>query len=307
MTRRKTQAEFEHEVGIVHKGNVEVLGKYVNSSVPVLVRYKDCGHEEMKLPLKLLYAGHGCRACRDKRASATKTKTTEQYIADLKKKGIDYIDVLEDYKGIQYKIKVKNLKCGHIYSANAGNILNNGTGCPICHGDKDTNLFKKILEEKYPKEYTVLGEYVNGLTPILIRHNSCGNEFETTPKSILRQVKCPYCIKSKGEWFVSKYLDNHHIPYEREYYSNGCISDDGYRLRFDFKIVINGQIRFIEYDGTQHFKGTRTIYRTDKVFRHDEIKNNYCVSKNIPLLRIPYWWLRTNKAKKALDEFCLCE
>ena len=143
MTRRKTQAEFEHEVGIVHNGNVEVLGKYVNSSTPILVRYKDCGHEEMKLPLKLLYAGHGCRKCRDKRASATKTKTTEQYVADLKRKGIDYIELLEEYKGIQYKIKVKNLKCGHIYSANAGNILNNGTGCPICHGEKDDYLFAK--------------------------------------------------------------------------------------------------------------------------------------------------------------------
>lgn len=307
MTRRKTQAEFEHEVGIVHNGNVEVLGNYINSSTPILVRYKDCGHEEMKSPLKLLYAGHGCRQCRDKKCSQTKTKTTEQYVADLKRNGVDYIEVLEEYKGVDCKIKVKNLKCGHVYSARAGNVLNKKSGCPICHGEKDDQLFVKALEEKYPDEYTVLGNYINGLTPILLRHNSCGNEFETTPKSVLRWIKCPYCIKSKGEWFVSKYLDKHHIPYEREFYADGCLSDDGFKLWFDFKIIVNGEIRFIEYDGTQHFENTRTIYRTKKVFRHDEIKNNYCSKNNIPLLRIPYWWLRTDKAEKALDEFCLCK
>ena len=308
MTRRKTQAEFENEVNIAHNGNVEVLGQYVNSVTPILVRYKDCGHEETKIPAKLLYAKHGCRKCRDKKASATKTKTTEKYIADLKRKGLDHIEVLEEYKGIRSQIKVKNHKCGHVYSATAGNILNNESGCPICHGEKDTELFQMALDKKYPKEYTVLGEYINGLTPILLRHNPCGKEFETTPKSVLRWIKCPYCIKSKGEWYISKYLDDHNVPYEREAYIEGCNGRTGNRLHFDFRIHVDGEVRLIEYDGDQHFKWARSPYHNDAVYVNDEIKNNFCREHNIPLLRIPYWWLRTkNKTKilTALDEFCL--
>lgn len=39
------------------------------------------------------------------------------------------------------------------------------------------------------------------------------------------------------------------------------------------------------------------------VKENDEIKNNYCKNKKIPLLRIPYWWIRNDKAERELDAF----
>ena len=307
MSKRKTQAEFVKEVNEKHNGNVEVLGQYIDCETPVLVRYKDCGHEEMKSPLKLLYAGHGCRKCRDKRCSKTKTKTTEKYISDLKNKGIDFIRVIGEYKGINQKIEVLNTKCGHTYSANAGNILSKGSGCPICHGEKDDALFAKAIEDRYPGEYTILGKYINGLTPIMVRHNPCGYEFEVVPKVLLADVKCPKCIKSKGEWHIAKYLEDAGIQYKREYTLDGCVGKNGAKLRFDFMVVINGKLKLIEYDGVQHFKDTRTRYFGNNVIARDMIKNKFCEDNGIPLLRIPYWWLRTDRAKKELDKFCSCE
>lgn len=45
----------------------------------------------------------------------------------------------------------------------------------------------------------------------------------------------------------------------------------------------------IEFDGEQHYKpkfGMDNFIQTQK---HDKIKNEYCESHNIELLRVPYW------------------
>ena len=48
----------------------------------------------------------------------------------------------------------------------------------------------------------------------------------------------------------------------------------------------------IEYDGEQHFKysnkGWNTKEHFEKVKKRDELKNEYCKEKGIPLIRIPY-------------------
>lgn len=300
MSKRKTQKEFISEVKTIHGDNVEILDQYQTIMTPLRVRYKDCGHEEMKMPIKLLM-GHGCVLCKNKKLSNTKTKTTEQYCEDLLNKGLDNIKVLSEYKGTREKIKILNTDCGHTYFANAGNILNNKSGCPICHGHKDNKSFQKILEDKYPGEYTVLEDYVNGLTPILIRHNECGHEWKCLPKYLLSSRKCPKCMISKGELFIAKYLKQKNIPFEQQVIMDGC--KDVLGLPFDFKIEINGKIKLIEFDGIQHYPDKRSMYKTPKVYEHDQMKNEYCKANNIPLLRIPYWYLRSKKITNALDEF----
>jgi len=40
-----------------------------------------------------------------------------------------------------------------------------------------------------------------------------------------------------------------------------------------------------------------------KTQKHDNIKNNYCISNNIPLLRIPYW--EKDNIKDILDNYLL--
>lgn len=72
------------------------------------------------------------------------------------------------------------------------------------------------------------------------------------------------------------------------------MSENNVPLRFDF-VVFNddNSIKLlIEYDGEQHFQN-----KTDKIWsdslekrqERDRIKNDYCLSHNIPLIRIPYW------------------
>ena len=52
----------------------------------------------------------------------------------------------------------------------------------------------------------------------------------------------------------------------------------------------------VDVDGEQHFKPSRyskdpknNVNRFNLVKKRDDIKNKYCIDKNIRLLRIPYW------------------
>lgn len=292
---KKTHEQFILEVERLFGDKVKVLSRYTTSQNKVLIYYKDCGHTEYKLPSKLLM-GHLCIKCRNKRLSKTKTKTQEQIEKELL--NLDY-KVLGEYKGVNQKIKVQNLKCGHIYEAQCGNILR-GSGCPICYGHKDTKKFIQQVEELYPNEYTILGEYKNNRKKILVRHNKCGHEWEVIPKDLLNDRRCPKCIMSKGELYIKEFLEKRNIKFIPQYKFEDCRKK--LPLPFDFMVEINGKQKLIEFDGSQHFKNNSWGVNSNPI-ENDNIKNEYCKEHNIPLLRIPYWWLRNDRIDKELNKF----
>lgn len=293
MSRKKTNEEFKAEIEKIFNGNIELLSEYTGNKNKVLVRFRDCKHEQLKTPTKLLL-GQGCGKCKGKAIS--KSKTASDFEDKLKKKNID-VTLLEDYKGVKNKIKVRNNQCKHVYSVSPSNLLN-GSGCPICYGHRDTKMFIDLINQKYPNEYLIKGEYINNRTPILIQHK-CGCEWEVIPKDLIRDVRCPKCICSKGEKFVANFLKQNNIDYVPQFSFDDCRYKK--KLKFDFKVEINGQTRLIEFDGSQHYgKG---MYHTKETEIRDRIKNQYCESHNIPLLRIPYWWSRNDKAIRELKKF----
>jgi len=304
ISKRKTHQEFVEQINKIHKDNVIIIDKYIGNKTKVLVEYKDCKHQEYKIPSKLL-AGQGCGnpKCKGNRISEVKM-ANGSYDKTFKKFNIDYIECLEkEYLGIKSDVKVLNKKCNHVYIANLGNICG-GSGCPVCHGMKDTNIFTKQIEDKYPNEYTVLGDYVNNRVNILVRHNKCGTEWRVVPKSLLRDRRCPHCIMSKGELFVQGYFETNNIDYIPQFRLSDC--KDKLPLPFDFAFYKDGKLKLIEFDGAQHF-GEGNFWGdpngSEYITLHDNIKNDYCLHNNIPLLRIPYWWIRNDRATKELDKF----
>lgn len=283
MSRKTTPEEYESRVKSVWGDHVILLTPYKTRNEKVLVHYNDCGHEDYKDPLKLL-SGQGCSLCRYKKASRTKTKTHEQFVSDLKASNLP-IETLSEYTGVNDMITVRNTACGHVYSAIAGNILR-GSGCPVCHGMKDTETFKQQVESAYPGEYEVLGCYVNNRTKIRVRHK-CGFVWDVIPKDLLKRYRCPNCNKSYGEHLVMMFLESHNLMFDREKWFSDC--RDKNPLPFDFIIYTSDGIKAVEVDGQHHFGG-RSMYASDfeRIKRHDSIKNRYCKDNGIPLLRIPF-------------------
>ena len=122
------------------------------------------------------------------------------------------------------------------------------------------------------KNVIVLGDYLrNGDT------SSCG------------------CLISKNESIIAQMLDSLQFKYIQQYTfkdltSTGRSCD---KLMFDFGIInekTNELVYLIEYDGIQHFNlqhsySEESFYKTQE---NDKLKNEYCFTHNIPLIRIPY-------------------
>ena len=98
------------------------------------------------------------------------------------------------------------------------------------------------------------------------------------------------CLKSLGEQKVDKILRENNINFYSQYRFDDCINDKtGFKLIFDFYLYEYNTI--IEYDGSTHYIDTSGWFKKsslDELQRRDEIKNQYCKSKNIKLIRIPY-------------------
>lgn len=96
------------------------------------------------------------------------------------------------------------------------------------------------------------------------------------------------CTKSLGEQKIREILDAASISYATEYNFS-----DLPKLRFDFAIFENNVLSYlIEFDGKQHFEYTNNWGQTKEKFeaaqQRDKQKNQYCLSHNIRLYRIPY-------------------
>ena len=61
------------------------------------------------------------------------------------------------------------------------------------------------------------------------------------------------------------------------------------KLKYDFAILDKNDkvIRLIEFDGPQHIDKNHIWYSSENKIR-DEMKNQYAISNNYPLVRIPY-------------------
>lgn len=98
-------------------------------------------------------------------------------------------------------------------------------------------------------------------------------------------------MKSKGESKLSDILDILHICYKTQYSFDDCRNKINTRkLYFDFYLPQYNCC--IEYDGEQHFFANGRTWNTEeslkKTKERDNIKNNYCLKQDIPLIRIAY-------------------
>lgn len=139
----------------------------------------------------------------------------------------------------------------------------------------------------------------------------CGNIKEINGSSLRQGYtrSCGCASISHGEEKIKEILDKNNIPY---LYNIGYFSDliiNKHKGRYDFVLYPNSDnIRLIEFDGEQHYK-----YRKDnkwynskedweKIKKSDKIKNNYAVSHNIPLVRIPYWEIKNITLDMLLED-----
>lgn len=283
-----------------------LLSGYVKSGVKVKLRHNLCSTEYEVTPNDF-QQGKRCPICARHLMGAPRRKNKEQFMDEVKKKFGSEYEILGDYKNNKIKVEVKHNLCGNVYLVSPSNLLR-GRKCPKCsHKGKLLKLrwsndeFIKSVYEIVGDEYTFLENYVNGVTPIKIRHNVCEHIYNTTPGNFIHHGKrCPKCQYSRGEERIEAYLASRGIQYEAQYRIEKCKNE--FPLPFDFAIFENNKLKLlIEYDGEFHFYKK---FRTDQQFelqkKRDAIKNRFCIENKIMLLRIPYW--EFNNIERILDK-----
>lgn len=118
-------------------------------------------------------------------------KLTHDEFVKIVKTNNNGIEILGEYVDRRTKIKVKHV-CGYVWETNPYSI-SKGHGCPKCNNNlkKTTEIFKKEVYSLVGDEYEVLGKYTNNKTNIKMKHISCGNVFEMSPKAFLNGQRCP--------------------------------------------------------------------------------------------------------------------
>lgn len=148
----------------------------------------------------------------------------------------------------------------------------------------------KYLKRKYNKrcKSTKNTEYESGPVIILKKNNS---------KEITTKVKTPWYQKkeSNGELKIRQYLQKNTINFNKEQkFSNLLNPKTNQQLRFDFYLPTLNTV--IEFDGIQHSELTTKFHGLGKngliKFRNqiykDCIKDLYCITNKIKLIRIKY-------------------
>lgn len=114
------------------------------------------------------------------------------------------IEPLEEYKGTNTPILVRNKKCGHPAWMARPYTLLNGNGCPVCGRAKAaktrvrTNTeFIEELKAINPN-ITVISDYEVINERVAVRCNVCGLEWSPLAYSLLSGKGCPHCSAIKG-------------------------------------------------------------------------------------------------------------
>lgn len=286
---RKSKESFDSEFNETAGDEYTLLENYLNSNTNIKIRHNVCGFVFSPKPSNFINKGSRCPKC----SNSYNIKLTDaEFRSRVETEVGEEYEVCESYIDSKTPINIKHMICNFIFKPNPHNFLG-GSRCPNCYGNikKTTQEFTQEIYSLVGKEYEVLGEYNGNKTKIKMRHNKCGTVYSPLPNGFLRGSRCPKCKESKGENIISSLLSTLHLKFKPEKKFEKCISEKRRGLPFDF--FIENEI-LIEYDGEYHFRKGRfknhdNEDRYKKGVSRDKIKNQYCISNNIPLIRIPYW------------------
>ena len=189
-------------------------------------------------------------------------------------------------------------ECGTIKSVKSISLRNGDISSCGCYRQEQLRKakYQKSEEEMLNKRF---GKLVvkqrserkgNGGELYWICQCDCGKTIEVRGHELRRKdenrtVSCGCYHRSIGATNIMDCLIFNGIEFIDEY-----VFPDLPKSRFDFAIIENGKVvRLIEFDGEQHYKDVKQWGGLELQQERDKVKNEYALSNNIPLVRIPYW------------------
>ena len=169
--------------------------------------------------------------------------TTEQFKERIYKIHGDEYSILGEYKGTKEPILVRHNKCGREYEIIANN-LRTAKSCMSCiqkESQKCKNIqqrksqglekFKQKVYNLVKDEYIVLSDtYINNKTKILMKHNTCGHEWELRPNDFQQGKRCPKCAMEKRKKSLSPFIEER----RKENYLENLVKNEDYEWQQEY-------------------------------------------------------------------------
>lgn len=184
-------------------------------------------------------------------------------------------------------------QCGAEWITRIDSVKNNKTtNCGCVRKQKTRNLnFKDLTGLRFGK-FVVIKETDKRSSDGTIFWEcrcDCGNIVQVRTDHLNRSgvTSCGCRTQSIPAEKIENILKQNSIKYIKEKCFKNCINPKTNAfLRFDFYLPEYNMC--IEYDGEQHFKNKPGWEELDSIQFRDDIKNQYCISNNIKLIRISY-------------------
>ena len=167
MPRKKTHEEFVEEMKVKNP-NIEILGRYVNSTTKILCKCKIDGFEWNVKPSNLLHLHRGCPECAKREISNRMNLSHEEFLERLDKynKTNNTFWYTEDiYQNNRTPMKFMCKNDGFSIIAKPSNLFSGYYKCKECDRDiKEKALKEHVQTNKLPIE--IIGKYINNRTKI---------------------------------------------------------------------------------------------------------------------------------------------
>lgn len=211
MPRKKTKEQLIEELKDKNP-NVEIVGEYNGTHMPIEYKCLKCGEIKSGTPSDLLN-GHGCRECSTKLQAEKNTYTHDEFISKVKNKNPNII-VLDEYTKASNYINCKCKVCGTIWRPKGAYLLV-GNGCPVC-ARKHLNSIAQIKRDNRHEDFIneiakispniiIQSSYKHSHEKVKCECKVCGNKWLSSPHALLMNHGCRICgIESARKKRVKK-------------------------------------------------------------------------------------------------------
>lgn len=191
-------------------------------------------------------------------------------------------------------------ECGTVKEVLGKNLRNGRSNSCGCYKKEIDSA--KMVKNNQRRALDLKGQKFGLLTPIAPTEKreygsviwkckcDCGNFTEVSVDALKGKHPIRSCgcnSRSLGATYIFNLLTKNNISFVTEY-----SFPDFKNKRYDFAVLdknTNLILRLIEFDGEQHYFNVSNWDSVEKQQRRDNEKNEYALSHNIPLVRIPYW------------------
>lgn len=203
---------------------------------------------------------------------------------------------------VKYKWKC-SVDNSHSWKASVASRTSMKSNCPYCAGMTEARFNRyneplSVTHVELAKEWSSLNEKKSDEVTAGSEYRAkwkCG-EGHTWVAAVYNRMKgngCPICNESKGERLVANLLDSWGVEYAREYTFPKLLGTADGELRYDFAIFLNETlVALIEVDGEFHRRNVYGGKEGEELLRqqktHDELKDLYAHTNDIPLHRVEY-------------------